>query len=162
MQYNIHPIFVHFPIALLAVYSVIKALPFGKWAPSVSWRHIERALLFVGIAGAFVALATGDMAEELVRVDKSIVEAHSLFAGIATWIYGVLLLGEIAAMLRGKITVAAYVEKLLCNRALAIVLASAGLVALVITGLLGGAMVYGASADPIAPLILRLFGLSAA
>ena len=84
MMYNIHPLFVHFPIALLLIYSIIKILPLQKWLPAVAWKHIERALLFFGVLGAFAALSTGEIAEQMTRPNNDVVEAHSLFAAIAT------------------------------------------------------------------------------
>ncbi|MCR4311379.1 MAG: hypothetical protein NUV54_02320 [Candidatus Taylorbacteria bacterium] len=51
MTYNLHPIVVRFPIALLVLYSIIKVLPLFKWFPSVSWKHIELALPVFGVLG---------------------------------------------------------------------------------------------------------------
>ncbi len=59
---------VHFPVALLLFYSIIKILPWSKWFPNVSWKHIERALLLAGVLGAFVSLSTGEVAEHLCDV----------------------------------------------------------------------------------------------
>lgn len=170
MIYNIHPLFVHFPIALLLVYSFLKILPFKKWFPSVSWGQIERALLFFGVIGAFAALSTGETAEHLARPDRALVEMHSLFATMSTWLYGALLLGEIALVVRTtfatKITLpavlklAAFLEKILCNRIFSKILAFLGLIAISVTGLLGGVMVYGLSADPLAGFVVKILGLT--
>ncbi len=167
--YNIHPILVHFPIALLFIYSVIKILPFKKWMPSVAWRHIERALLLLGVFGAFAALATGDLAEHLSHPNRALVEMHSTFATIATWIYGALLLGETASVIRSDFGVKirssmllkkiAFIERILCDRIFSKILALAGFIAITVTGLLGGVMVYGTSADPLAGFVLKILGL---
>lgn len=169
MSYNIHPIFVHFPIALLFIYSVIKVLPLSKWFPKVMWKHIERALLFFGVLGAFAGLATGETAEHLTRANHDLVEAHSMFASIATWMYVLLLVGEILLVLMPWITqkikstqllkVIIFLKNLLTHRIISIVLAILGLVAISITGLLGGVMVYGTSADPVAHIVLKILGI---
>ena len=170
MTYNIHPILVHFPIALLFLYSVIKILPVQKWLPKVGWRDIERVLLVAGVLGAFVSLATGETAEQLVRPNHQLVEAHAFFASLATWLYSALLLGEVAAIVNARLgmnsqkwasflKVTGIFEKILCNKAFSVVLALVALIAIVLTGLLGGVMVYGVSADPIAPAILLLLGI---
>ena len=91
MTYNIHPIIVHFPIALLFLYSIIKILPLNKWLPKVAWRDIERVLLVFGVLGAFVALATGQIARHLIQPNRDLIHAHSNFASISTWLYGLLL-----------------------------------------------------------------------
>jgi uncharacterized membrane protein len=169
MTYNIHPIFVHFPIALLFIYSIIKVLPLKKWLPSVSWRDIERVLLFFGILGAFASLSTGEIAENMTRSNHSLVNAHSLFAIIATWIYGLLLIGEFLSILMPWATpkiklveitkIATFLNNILIHPLISKILAILGLITISITGLLGGVMVYGVSADPFASLILKLLGI---
>ena len=170
MQYNIHPIIVHFPIALLVLYSFIKIVPVRRWMPTMDWKSVERVLLVFGILGAFVASSTGEIAEHLVRPDRPIVEMHSLFAAISTWMYGLILIGELLSILNKnlipKLSIAPltklciYLERLLCKPLVQGLLALLGLIAITVTGLLGGVMVYGLSADPIAPIVLKILGLS--
>ncbi|MGI9118259.1 MAG: DUF2231 domain-containing protein [Minisyncoccia bacterium] len=170
MTYNIHPIFVHFPIALLFIYSIIKILPLEKWFPTVSWKHIERALLVFGTLGAFAALTTGEVAEHLAKPNHQLVEMHSLFAGISTWVYTALLLGEILTILKEKFSfkfekfvtlnkAINFIQKILTNEIIVLVLAIVGFVAITVTGLLGGVMVYGTSADPFAKIVLQILGI---
>ncbi len=171
MTYNIHPLLVHFPIALLFLYSVIKILPLQKWFPQVGWRDIERVLLVCGVLGAFAALATGDTAEHLVHPNRQLVDAHSTFAGIATFIYGALLVGEIAAVFntyknrinaswQWLLRISHVIEAILCNKVVSFILALAGFIAISVTGLLGGVIAYGLTADPVAPFVLKLLGIS--
>ncbi len=171
MAYNIHPIIVHFPVAMLFVYSIVEILPLKRWFPRVAWRDIERVLLVVGVLGAFAALATGDTAEHLVRPNRALVEAHSTFADIATFIYGALLVGEIAAVVNARnyaygkdwqwvSAIVRLIEKVLCNPVFSGVLALLGFVAISVTGMLGGTIAYGLTADPIAPLLLKLLGIT--
>lgn len=170
MVYNLHPIVVHFPIALLFLYSVIKIIPVSRWFPQVSWKQLERALLLVGVLGALAASYTGEIAEALIRPDYQLVEWHSWFAAIATWLYGLLLLGELLFLLRPLIIrkpnfiavtrVLDLIQTILTHRTLSLMMALLGLVALSVTGLLGGVMVYGLSADPLAPIVLKLLGLA--
>ncbi len=170
MTYNIHPIFVHFPIALLVVYSGIKLLPLQRWLPSVSWKHIERALLFFGILGAFASLSTGETAEYLTRPQQDIVQAHALFANTATWMYGLILIGEILLLATPWVAarapslhipkVVTFFRDLLTHPILSKTLAVLGLVTMSITGLLGGVMVYGTSADPVAAIVLKILGIA--
>ena len=170
MNYNIHPIFVHFPIALLFVYSIVKVLPFSKWFANVSWKSVERVLLVFGVLGAFAALATGDTAEHLTHPVRQLVEAHSTFAGIATWLYGLLLVGEIALVVNSQYKkfissemiqkFVNFVEKILCHPFFSNVLAVLGFVSITVTGLLGGVMVYGQTADPLAGIVLKILGIN--
>lgn len=166
-MYNIHPIFVHFPIALLFLYSAIKILPLKKWMPSVAWHDIERVLLLGGVLGAFAALATGDTAEHLVHPNRQLVNMHSSFGALSTWIYGVLLAGEIAAIFNKKYgarvgslgALLRMIEQVFCNKAFSVFLALAGLIAISITGMLGGVIAYGTTADPLAPFVLKILGI---
>ena len=170
MAYNIHPIIVHFPIALLFVYSLLKIIPLKRWFPTVSWKQIERAFLLVGTLGAFMALSTGEVAEHLVRPNHDLVESHSFFAALATWVFAALLAGEAAAIARKSrvfekwpsalLRIVSVLDSVFSNRALSIVLAVVGLVAISIAGLLGGVMVYGLTADPITPMVLRILGIT--
>jgi uncharacterized membrane protein len=139
-MYNIHPIFVHFPIALLFIYSVIKIIPFQKWLPKISWIQIERVLLFVGVLGAFSALYTGDIAEHLTDPNRQIVELHSSLAYLSTFLYGLLFIGELLAIFSpifvkkfNNFTVnkfIAFFEKILTDRIFGIVVSLFGLLAI--------------------------------
>lgn len=171
MTYNIHPIFVHFPIALLFLYSIIKILPLQRWAPRVAWRDIERVLLAIGVLGAFAGLATGETAEHLIRPNHQLVEMHALFASASTWIYGALLLGEIAAIINANYfsfgqnlqlipRLLRFIEHILCHPVFSALLAIVGLIAISITGLLGGVIMYGTAADPIAGVVVKMLGIS--
>ena len=142
-----------------------------KWLPSIAWRDIERILLLVGVLGAFAALATGDTAEHLVHPNRALVEDHSTFGALATWIYGALLLGEIAAIINAKkfvyaksiqflSSISILVEKILCNKVFSIVLAILGFIAISLTGLLGGVIAYGVTADPFAATVLKILGIT--
>jgi uncharacterized membrane protein len=170
MTYNIHPIIVHFPVALLFLYSIIKILPVQKWMPSVAWRDVERVFLVFGILGAMAANATGEVAENLVKPNHDLVEAHAMFASISTWLYGLLLVGEIFAVVNIKLIpklqiplltkLGILVEKVFCHIGFSKIMAFFALITISITGMLGGAMVYGLSADPLVPLILKILGIN--
>jgi uncharacterized membrane protein len=171
MTYNLHPLLVHFPIAMLFVYSVVTVAPLKAWFPSFAWKDASRVLLAVGVLGAFAALATGDTAEQLVRPDHALVDMHANFAAAATFLYGALLAGELAAMINAKgcaygarwqwvKAVLVGIERVFCNPAFSCALAACGFVAIVVTGVLGGVMAYGLTADPLAPIVLKLLGLA--
>ena len=95
---------------------------------------------------------------------------HSTFAGLATALYGALLAGELLnfvnPMLLPKIknttlvSLLTWLEKILTNKIFSVVLATLALLAITVTGLLGGVIVYGVSADPMAGIVVKMFGLS--
>jgi hypothetical protein len=137
--------------------------------PSVAWKQIERLILLVGFLGALAANSTGEIAEDLVRPNQQLVETHSFFAGASILFYGLILLGEVLTLLITfmiqkfniipLIKLFTFFEKLLTNKALVLLLAFLGLISISITGMLGGIMVYGLSADPLAPIILKILGI---
>ena len=170
-SYNIHPILVHFPIAFLFIYSIIKILPLQKWFPTVSWKQIERILLVVGVLGALAAFATGDTAQHLTHPNRQLVNAHANFAAISIFIYGILLAGEVLAVINKEYVprlklpnwinkFLSFIEKIIYNKVLTVALAFIGFITISLTGLLGGVMVYGPTADPIAQIILKLLGIN--
>lgn len=170
MNYNIHPIIVHFPIAMLFVYSFIKILPFRKWLPKISWSNIEIVLLLVGVLGAWASSATGETAEHLVRPNREVLSMHKFFAGASTWIYGLLLAGELLPIVSPKILerfnyfsigkILNPIQKILSNIYVLKILSLFGFIAILMTGLLGGVMVYGTTADPIAGVVLKILGIT--
>lgn len=152
------------------MYSIIKILPFDTWFPEISWKDIERFLLLVGVLGAFAALSTGETAEEFVQVNRQLVETHSFFASVSVWVYGALLVGEIVAFIntknfslvngiKGVSWLFRLAEKILHNRSFSKILAIVGFIAITITGMLGGVITYGVTADPFAPLLLNMLGI---
>ncbi len=169
MKYNIHPIFVHFPIAFLLLYVLVKIIPFKNKFPNISWKHIELTSLILGVFGAFVASSTGEIAEHITKAPRDIVEMHSLFAGISTWIFTLLLIGEVLNILLPKIKniqipylILKTIEKIknvLTHTYVSVFFAILGVVAITITGVLGGVLVYGTTADPVAPFVLKILGL---
>ncbi len=170
-MYNLHPIFVHFPIALLFVYSIIKILPVYRWLPNVAWRDIERVLLVFGLGGAYLSLSTGEQSADLSRPNESLVEAHAFFANFSTRMYLLLLIGEVANYLNTKNfsfvnkinylpKLIAWIEKVLTNKNLVLILVVLGFITLFLTGVLGGVLVYGTTADPLAPFILKILNIN--
>ena len=170
MIYNIHPLLVHFPIAFLLLYSLIILLPMQKWFSKITWKASERLLLVLGTIGIFLAKASGETAQELTKPKSNLVEMHELFANAVTWFYIILIIIEFLPLIvsfleKKKITLWSIptllkkIHRFINKKIIIKTCALLGLISLFITGLLGGVMVYGATADPLAPFILKLLGL---
>jgi len=168
MTYNLHPIFVHFPIAFLLLYSLLLILPIEKWFPKVSWKPLRIVLIIAGLAGALLATSTGEVAADITRPDRDILDMHEWFAGASNFVYSVLLASEIWSWLettvkRLKVEILSklikFIGNLITHKLTTVLLSILGLVCISITGMLGGIMVYGVSADPLAGPLLKLLGL---
>ncbi len=161
---NIHPIFVHFPVALLTIYGIPELIRFRKVLAQPYWFYIKAAFVIIGAGSAYLALLTGDPAEKLVRTaaNHDLINLHSSFGGATAAIFSVLAAGYIIAWAdRLKINVWSWLVKIqmvITESKLTPLLALIGLVILLIAGALGGAIVYGHnSADPVNNFIYNLF-----
>lgn len=132
-MHPIHPIVVHFPIALLCM-SVAFDVFARRW-PAGSLRETSLYTLLAGVMSAAFAVATGGMEEEMAEragATESVLELHESL-GTATLVVFVALLGLRLAMQWGWIN---------DSRALTIGLGAIGIVILALTGYWGGELVY--------------------
>lgn len=131
--------------------------------------QIEILLLSVGVVGAIGANITGNIAEKLLRPDPALVNMHELFASVSILTFALLWFGEILSLyhtsiisqwkMRKVVVLLEHLQKILTHPLISKILAFIGLVALMLTGLLGGVMVHGTSVDPLAPFVLNILGI---
>lgn len=133
MDLPLHPILVHFPIALLFVSVLFDLL--GTSLSRDSFREGALWLLGLGLFGGIAAAVAGVMAEDAAEkagVAESLIETHETLAQATLAIMGVLLLSRL--VLRNRFstrTFAAYLA-----------VATVGLFTLIATGHTGGDLVY--------------------
>ncbi len=169
---DIHPILVHFPVALFTFFAILEIITIKKLKESVSFFYAKALILLAGILGAFMALSTGEGAEHRIPWDattRNVIETHAFFATLTTWVFVIigfsyLILVIERSTLRNHTIVIKYeniYKKLLAiatwlQKYLVKILAVIGLVSITITGGLGGSIVYGKDVDPIVSFIYRL------
>lgn len=175
---DIHPLIVHFPIALLTMYSLLEVgayfLPALRRQEWIS--QVKSFLLFVGALAALAALVSGGIAEEIARQSAGrspILKIHSSFAGAATLFYIILaaaytvrlfdakgwgnrIIGNQSLLIRIW-HIKKYLAYLILDSWLLPLIAFCALFGLFVAGALGAAMVYGPDADPFVSFIYRLF-----
>ena len=168
MELNIHPVFVHFPIAFLTFYALFEILQFRVLTRQSWYTPIKCIFLFLGTLSGFAALQTGEMAEEIVG-ESRLMEIHATWASITIWIFGVLSVCYILLFISRTTWFMEHVESKFKRAGtlfpamaetilkIAPLGALVGLVAVTITGSLGGAIVYGPDADPIVRFVYNLF-----
>jgi len=143
-MHPIHPMVVHFPIALLMTSVVFDLL-------AIRWRRssLEDASLYTligGVIGAMLAVATGAVAEELVEetgVPEGALEIHEALGYVVLWIF-VGLCAIRFAMRRQWIRE---------RPALSVTFGLVGVVVLAAPGYSGGTLVYEFGAG-VAPTIM--------
>ena len=175
---NLHPIFIHFPIAFFTLYAFLEGLRFRKIQDLPYIFYVKAILVISASLGALAALLTGDMAAESLKpvmavdpVLRVTFHWHKNFADITNIIFGFLALMYLIAwinryymslrgvqpakqsifddVLKSNIWLALVkIQSAVLNTPLAVVLAVLGFVSVTITGGLGGIMVYGDKADP--------------
>ncbi|MBI5414950.1 hypothetical protein HZA38_05575 [Candidatus Peregrinibacteria bacterium] len=169
---NIHPLFVHFPIALLTSYAVFEIISFGKLQKNVTWNFVKGIFVLTGFISALITLQTGELAAEILG-KSDLIKMHSFFATIATWIfvlpsfaYGIFFLNHFECCHSVKTKIKNYrlstrvfyvcnvLSRILLKRWILMILAVAGFTTMMVTGALGGAIVYGKDVDPVVRFVV--------
>lgn len=169
---NIHPIFVHFPIALLSIYAVMELLRFRRLMSLKGWRYVKATFLVLGILGGFAAVFTGDFGREAFPMERGIIEVHETVAQLTVSIFSLLALYYIVDLFDEfygmKIRASRYaklfevsvrIKDRLFEGWFVSALALIGFILLFLTGALGARIVYGENGDIFTQLVSRLFGL---
>lgn len=165
---DFHPITVHFPVALLTVYSLMEIIRLPLFTRQSFWFPTKVIFLVLGTAGALVSLQTGEIAERLGNLEgDALVQKHAQFGFITSYFYLLLSASAVitwcakagqrwCATSWGGLMVR--IARFLADSPFTIVLAIVGLGLITIVGALGGAIVYGPkSRDPIIGLVYGLF-----
>ncbi len=130
---RLHPMFVHFPIALLFTSVLFDAE--GSWFKRENFRDGAFWLLILGLLGEVAAAIAGEWAEETAKkagIAESMIETHETLAFVTLGIFGFLLLGRL--VLQNQFTRKTMVPYFL--------IAAIGLGTLSATGHYGGDLVY--------------------
>jgi uncharacterized membrane protein len=94
---NIHPLFVHFPIAFLTVFIIVDTM--GSFLNKTDWRTFAGGLLYVGTATAFLTVITGLIAAHSVPHNEI---THRLMENHETLGITILSLATLLAIWRWK------------------------------------------------------------
>jgi uncharacterized membrane protein len=133
MDTLLHPMLVHFPIALFITSVLFDVL--GAWLTRESLRESALWLLVLGVLTGLAAFASGDLAAEAAEkagVAESLIEIHEHLAGATVGIFGALLAWRL--LLRNRFSPRTRIAYLM--------VAIVGLGLLGATGHYGGGLVY--------------------
>ena len=173
---NIHPILVHFPIALLTLYAICELIRFKKVTAQHYWFHVKAILIIAGLVTAELALGSGEAIEKMFKeenpVKDAIVHVHAASAEGTIGIFLILAISYLVLWIEydsSKKFLVKYpslanpwkrlikIAKWIIDTPASLVLALIGIVGITITGALGGAMVHGPDVDPFVSFVYRLF-----
>lgn len=176
---NLHPIFVHFPIALLSLYTFFEVVRFNFITRQPYYFYIKAILVTTGGLGALAAFFTGNQATGAIRQTmqydpqlRALRHLHSSFANLTMVVYGLLAAAYLIAWM-GRDHWFLFLEKdpfkgiwswlvkianeIVNNTWLMVMAAIVGFIVITATGGLGGIMVYGDKADPFFVYFYHLF-----
>lgn len=161
---NLHPLLVHFPIALLTLYAVLECLRIPRLQQAAATFYIKAVLVIIGFVSSIVTYLSGEAIEEMfrgnARIDR-LIEAHSSFALATVIVFGILAIAYKIQWIK-RDTKITWLQKLypisdiLLKPFVCIPLALLGLGLVTVTGALGGSIVYGPNIDPFVSFIYGL------
>jgi len=160
---NIHPLFVHFPIGILVLYTAFEIFRFNIIKRQSWYFEIKAILSIIGTLAAYLTASTGELAEDIIKIsspDKAgLIEVHSMYA-VATITVFSILAGSYLFEWFKKASLLELITKIVFLRKLSFfiqkyspIIAIVGLVLITITGGLGASIVYGSEVDPFVTFI---------
>ncbi len=164
---NLHPLLVHFPIALLTAYAVLELASLLKPIRARTYVfQLKAAMLLLGALAAIPTYYTGFIQLAKIPQDSELYRAvtmHWRFATLSLIVFAFLMLAYVSEwLLREWATASESTKKRLAwsrgitQTAAAPILALGGLACITVTGALGGSLVYGPDIDPAVAFLYHL------
>ena len=161
----------HFPIAFLSIYSIMELARWKKLNSKVYWFYVKAIIVIIGVGSSFFALQTGQIAKQKFRAtpEMALVNMHSSWAILSVYIFSFVAILYIISWIDKELGIvknesyrniwhfALNIKTKVLESWIIIVLAALGLVAITITGALGGAIVYGPDTDPFIKAVYGVF-----
>ncbi|MCJ8011577.1 hypothetical protein MUG84_07415 [Paenibacillus sp. KQZ6P-2] len=145
MSTPLHPLIVHFPIALLFVGAIVQII--ALWRPKI-WDTIANFTLITGLITGVIAYMTGDGGERFARqvfgTSESAIHRHENFAFFTLIVFGLLIAIKLYRMFPLIPQLKKYAKYSLSKVfiPLMLVLSLAGGTLIFLTGHYGGELVY--------------------
>lgn len=160
---NVHPILVHFPIALLSLYALLEFLSFFPVLQKQSyWFYMKAMLVIIGAAATIPTILAGLLIRSKFEGVHAIVNLHEHFAYATACIFGAIALIYVIAWatklnILPKNNIILRLDNFFLNEYLLALFALIGLIVITITGALGGIIAFGPGTDPFAGFVYSIF-----
>jgi uncharacterized membrane protein len=150
----LHPIIIHFPIALLTLYGVIELVRFQRVLDKPYWFYTKAILISFGALGALAGVVTGGIASNWYIGGPRIFVMHQVFGLITLLISAVIALGyQFHWHKMNRFSEFVMKPKIL------VILALLLLFCITTVGGIGGALSRGTTFDPLMAPIFKLLGI---
>jgi len=150
----LHPIVVHFPIALLTLYGVIELVRFQRFIEKPYWFYVKAALISFGALSALAGVITGGITSGWYIGGPRIFVMHQIFGVLTLILSSTIALGYQFHWHRMN----RFSEFVMRPKVL-VVLAVLLLFCITTVGGIGGAMIRGTQFDPLMAPIFKLLGI---
>lgn len=171
---NVHPMFVHFPVALFTLYAVAESVRLRKVQDQPFWFYGKAVLIILGALSGIPTLMAGELAEQRFegKPEMRYIEVHSAFAGITealalvlAAVYAIVWLkqsGVIDKALHSQLLLRIWnytvrIAQFFMKSWIIVPLAILLFVLISVTAALGGGIEYGPANDPVTKIIFKLF-----
>ncbi len=158
---NVHPIIVHFPIALWILYCLILIVQLFRGRSNEKLNTIKYFCLFVGTIGGVAALQSGEGAQALYGKGR-LVETHEQRAQMSQNLFAIVSIVTLYTLqtwtmrLTRDLKLRSILTRIVNHRAMAII-GVIGMIMLTAVGALGGAISRGTgSGDPVSDYAVQL------
>jgi len=157
----------------MIIYGLLELLRFKKLNNLPYWFYIKASMVILGAIFGIIAIFTGEMIEDMFESGPygNVMRTHSFFANLSTWIFAIIALFYIILWIEKQkifakvpdnffkkiLDVLLGISHFVINTSFVFIIVLAGLIAITITGALGGAMVYGPDVDLAVSYIYHLF-----
>lgn len=167
---TIHPLLVHFPVAMLSLYAVVEIVSRIPFFKRFDFALTKTILITVGFIGGILASSSGEAIEHNFKGIRDLVEMHStfatatnIFAGIIFVVYtkttfGPLIIEKLKPGTLQTLSTKSvqFWNKIQNNPWIMLFLALLVASTVTITGALGAVIVHGPDVDPVVKIIYTL------
>lgn len=159
---NLHPIFVHFPVAFFSIYALLEFVRFKFVTKQPYWFYVKAVLVIVGSVASGAAILTGlffSWASQDKQALEPLVGRHEFFAFTTAGIFFIIALSYAVAWINrdfNKLLGLGKISTFILKPGVIIPLAVLGLICVTITGGIGGIMAFGPDADPFFAIVYKI------